>query len=179
MEKSMDEILNKAFESAKQHELESGGCPQTSLTGIFEALGIENDDVFRAATGLADGVGLTGDGHCGALSGGVLAISYLFGRKKEDFGDMMAQLKACILSKKLHDQFVEKYGTCRCADIQTKLVGRFFDLYDPDEMEAAREAGMGEKCSTLIGEVARMATKIILEEKEREALEEKEGKPQT
>lgn len=166
---SADEILNSAFESAKQHELKSGGCPQCTLSGIFEALGIENDDVFRAATGLADGVGLTGDGHCGALSGGTMAISYLFGRKKEDFGNMMKQLRACMLSKKLHDQFIEKYCTCRCADIQTNLVGRFFNLYEPAEMEAALKAGMPDKCSTLVGEVARMATKIILEEREREA----------
>ena len=83
MEKSKGEILDKALQRAKQHEMESGGCPQCTLAGIFEALDIENDDVFRAATGLADGVGLTGDGHCGALSGGTMAISYLFGRKKE------------------------------------------------------------------------------------------------
>jgi C_GCAxxG_C_C family probable redox protein len=178
MERSVDEILNRAFESAKQHELKSGGCPQCTIAGIFEALGIENDDVFRAATGFADGVGLTGDGHCGALSGGTIAISYLFGRKKEDFGNIMKQLRACILSKKLHDQFVEKYGTCRCADIQTKLVGRFFNLYEPTEMEAALKAGMPDKCSTLIGEIAKMTTKIILEERERESLKEKEGKSQ-
>jgi C_GCAxxG_C_C family probable redox protein len=178
MERSVDEILNRAFESAKQHELKSGGCPQCTIAGIFEALGIENDDVFRAATGFADGVGLTGDGHCGALSGGTMAISYLFGREKEDFGNIMKQLRACILSKKLHDQFVEKYGTCRCADIQTKLVGRFFNLYEPTEMEAALKAGMPDKCSTLIGEIAKMTTKIILEERERESLKEKEGKSQ-
>jgi C_GCAxxG_C_C family probable redox protein len=178
MERSVDEILNRAFESAKQHELKSGGCPQCTIAGIFEALGIENDDVFRAATGFADGVGLTGDGHCGALSGGTIAISYLFGRKKEDFGNMMKQLRACILSKKLHDQFVEKYGTCRCADIQTKLVGRFFNLYEPTEMEAALKAGMPDKCSTLIGEIAKMTTKIILEEREREVQKERERKAQ-
>lgn len=163
----MDEILDKAFSSAKQHELESGNCAQTSLAGIFEALGIENEDVFMAATGLADGVGLTGDGHCGALSGGTMAISYLFGRKKEDFGKVREALRAYILSKKLHDQFIEKYGTCRCADIQTKLAGRFFNLYDPDELKAAGEADLGDICSTLVGEVARMATRIILEERER------------
>jgi C_GCAxxG_C_C family probable redox protein len=178
MERSVDEILNRAFESAKQHELKSGGCPQCTIAGIFEALGIENDDVFRAATGFADGVGLTGDGHCGALSGGTIAISYLFGRKKEDFGNIMKQLRACILSKKLHDQFVEKYGTCRCADIQTKLVGRFFNLYEPTEMKAALKAGMPDKCSTLIGEIAKMTTKIILEERERESLKERKGKSQ-
>jgi C_GCAxxG_C_C family probable redox protein len=166
-----ENVLNKAFESGKRHEMKSSGCPQCTIAGIFEALGIENDDVFKAATGLADGVGLTGDGHCGALSGGVMAISYLFGREGKDSGDMMKQVPALIMSKKLHDQLVEKYGTCRCADIQTKFVGRFFNLYDPKEMEAAYKAGMVDKCSTLVGEVARMAAKIILEK--RESLKEK------
>ena len=179
MEKTMDEILDKAFKNGKQHEMESGNCSQCTIAGVFEALDIQNDDVFRSATGLADGVGLTGDGHCGALSGGAKAISYLFGRKKEDFPKMLKQIKACLLSKKLHDQFIEKYGTCRCTDLQTKLVGRFFNMYDPAEMEAAMKAGMPDKCSTLVGEVARMTTKIILEEREREALKQKEGKSQT
>jgi len=49
-------------------------------------------------------------------------------------------------------------------------------MYDPAEMEAAMKAGMMDKCSTLVGEVARMTTKIILEEREREALKQKEGK---
>ena len=168
-----ENVLNRAFERGKWHEMRSTGCPQSTVAGIFEALEIKNDDVFKAATGFADGVGLTGDGHCGALSGGVLAISYLFGRESKDFDDMMKQVPALIMSKKLHDRFVEKYGTCRCADIQTKFVGRFFNLYDPQEMEAARKAGMVEKCSTLVGEVARMATRIILER--RESLREKAG----
>jgi len=127
----MEEILNKAFESGKRHEMRSGGCPKRTIAAVFEALGIKNDEVFRTATGFADGVGLTGDGHCGALSGGVMAISYLFGRKKEDFGDIMKLLNACILSKKLHDQFVDKYGTCRCTDIQTKFFGRFLKSLQP------------------------------------------------
>jgi len=168
MEKSRDEILDMAFHKAKQHELRSGGCAQCTIAGIFEALGVEDEGVFMAATGLADGVGLTGDGHCGALSGGAMVISYFFGRSTEDFGDMMKQLHACILSKKLHDRFVEKYGTCRCANIQEKTLGRFYNLYDPEEMKAAFKAGLPKKCSTLVGETARMATQIILDERERQ-----------
>ncbi|MCK9273855.1 MAG: C-GCAxxG-C-C family protein [Syntrophales bacterium] len=166
MEKE-EAVLQKAFDRAKAHELASGGCPQCTLAGIFEALGVEDTTVFKAATGLADGVGLTGDGHCGALSGGTLAIGYFFGRSMEEFDNITKQLKACMLSKKLHDAFVEKYGTCRCEDIQKKMVGRFFNLYDPKEMEAAFKAGMPEKCSTLVGETARMATQIILDEQKR------------
>ncbi|HDP81317.1 MAG TPA: C_GCAxxG_C_C family protein [Spirochaetes bacterium] len=160
------EIPQKAFDAAKAYEQRNGGCPQCALAGIFDALGMEEDAVFKAAAGLADGIGLTGNGHCGALSGGVLAIGCLYGRERKDFGDIMKLLKANILSKKLHDRFVEKYGSCRCADIQHSFFGRFFNLYDPEEMKAALEAGMLETCSTVVGETARMAVEIILEERD-------------
>jgi C_GCAxxG_C_C family probable redox protein len=169
MTKSKDEILEVAFDKAKQYEMKSGGCSQCTLSGIFDALGVQNDDLFKAATGLADGVGLTGDGHCGALSGGVLAIGYFFGRNKEEFSDMMKLVKANLLSKRLHDRFVKKYGTCRCADLQTSFFGRFYNLYDPEEMKAATKAGLLETCSTLVGEVARMTTEIILQAQEKDA----------
>lgn len=163
------EISELAFSKAKAYEMRSGGCSQCALSGVFDALGVENDDIFKAATGLADGVGLTGDGHCGALSGGVLAIGYFFGRKKEDFGEMVKLVKGNLLSKKLHDRFVAKYGTCRCVDLQHSFFGRFYNLYDPEEMKAALKAGMLDTCSTLVGEVARMTTEIILEAQAKEA----------
>ena len=169
MKEERHEMMETAFAKAKNYEMKSGGCSQCTLAGIFDALGVQNDDIFKAATGLADGVGLTGDGHCGALSGGVLAIGYLFGRTKEDFGDMMKLVKANLLSKKLHDRFVKKYGTCRCADLQNSFFGRFYNLYDPDEMKAAMEVGMLDTCSTLVGEVAKMTTEIILEAREKDA----------
>jgi C_GCAxxG_C_C family probable redox protein len=164
------EIADKAFAVAKAFELRSGGCAQSAVAGIFEALGVKDEGIFKAATGMADGVGLTGDGHCGSISGGVMAIGYFFGRSTEDSGNIMKQIRACRLAKKLHDEFVEKYGTCRCADLQNKLVGRFYNLYDPQDMEAAMAANMPETCSTLVGEAARMAVRIILEEKERKAV---------
>jgi len=168
-------LMDKAFAAARAFELRSGGCAQSTVAGIFEVLGVEDEGVFRAATGMSDGVGLTGDGHCGAISGGTMAIGYFFGRSTEDAGKVMKQVRACRLAKKLHDEFVEKYGTCRCADLQNKLTGRFFNLYDPEEMKAATAAGMPEKCANLAGETARMAVRIILEEKEREAAKKKQA----
>ena len=161
-----EEILEKVYATAKAYELTNGNCAQCTIAAIFEVLGVEDEGVFRAATGLADGVGLTGDGHCGALSGGTMAISYFFGRDKKNFARFGKQMKAFVLAKKLHDEFVEKFSTCRCADIQKKQFGRFFNLYDPEEMKAAFKAGLPEKCSTLVGETARMATIIILDEQE-------------
>ena len=113
-----------------------------SLAAIFEVLGVDDENVVRAATGFADGVGLTGDGHCGALSGGTMAISYFFGRKKEDLGKVGRQLKALLLAKKFHEQFISEFSTCRCHDIQVKQFGRFFNLYDMEDMKAAMAAGL-------------------------------------
>ena len=163
MERSRQELLDRAFECGKKYEMRNGGCPQCTLAAVFEVLAVKDDAVFKAATGLADGVGLTGDGHCGALSGGALAIGYLFGRDKQDFGDMMKLVPANLLARELRNRFVEKYGTVRCADIQTRQMGRFYNLYDPIELEAALQDGMLDTCSTLVGEVARMTVDIILE----------------
>ena len=168
MEKSRDVILEKAFESALNYERKCTGCAQTTIAGIFEALGIENDDVFRSASGLADGLGLTGDGSCGALVGGAMVIGYLFGRKKKDFSDMMKPMTSYIMSKRLHDRFVEKYGTCRCYDIQKSLMGRTFNLYDPSELKKATEYGMIDHCSKVVGTSARLATEIIIDEMDRQ-----------
>ena len=168
MKKSRDDVLEKAFDSALNYERECTGCAQTTIAGIFEALGIENDDVFRSASGLADGLGLTGDGSCGALVGGAMVIGYLFGRKKKDFSDMMKPMTSYILTKRLHDRFVEKYGTCRCYDIQKSLMGRTFNLYDPSELKKATEYGMIDHCSKVVGTSARLATEIIIDEMDRQ-----------
>lgn len=158
-----NEILENAFKLGKKYEQTCTGCAQTAVAAIFEALGIWNEDVFKAASGLADGLGLTGDGSCGALVGGSMVIGYLFGREKKDFAKVMKPMKSYGLVKELHDQHIQEYGSCRCYDVQEKGMGRTYNLWDPKEMKEAFSSGMLEHCSTLVGNVARMATKIILE----------------
>lgn len=164
-----EEIASKASKLAEEFEKKCTGCAQTTIAGIFEALGIKNDDVFKAASGLADGLGLTGNGTCGALMGGAMAISYLFGRERKDFEDMLKPMKSYLLARKLHDQFVEKYGTCRCSELQKSLMGRTFNLLDRKEFNEAIEFGMVNYCSKVVGTAAGMATIIILDEWEKEA----------
>ena len=161
-----EEMLEEVYKRAKAYELRGGNCSQCSLSAIFEVLGVEDENVVRSATGFADGVGLSGDGHCGALSGGTMAISYFFGRKKEDLGRMGKQIRALLLSKKFQEQFFAEFSACRCHDLQVNQFGRFFNLYNMEDMKAAVCAGMPENCSTLVGKAARMALKIILDEQE-------------
>ena len=64
----------KARELGQQYEKTCTGCAQTTLAAVMDALDTQSEDAFRAASGLADGVGLSGDGSCGALTGGAMAI---------------------------------------------------------------------------------------------------------
>ena len=169
MEKSGQDIKDQAFALAKKYELENGNCAQCVFAAVTELLGMENGEVFRAATGFADGIGLTGDGHCGALSGAVMAISHVFGRKKEEFHRRGKMMKALLLSRRLENKFMDEYGVCRCHELQTKFFGRFFNLMEPSELEAAMKAGVLERCSSLTGEVASLAVELILGQQEKDA----------
>jgi C_GCAxxG_C_C family probable redox protein len=163
MEIRRDEIFSKAYELGKKYEKKCTGCAQTAIVAIFESLNIWNEDVFRAASGLADGLGLTGDGSCGALVGASMVIGYIYGRGKEDFSDMYKPMKSYGLVKKLHDDYIEKFGSCRCHDVQHNLMGRTYNLWNPEELKEACNSGMVNHCSDLVGKVAQMATKIILD----------------
>jgi len=167
MDESKKEIVEKAYALAEKYEQKCTGCAQTTIAGIFAALGIRNDDVFKSASGLADGLGLSGNGTCGALVGGAMVISYLFGREWKDFEDMFKPMKSYLLAKKLHDRFMEKYGTCRCYDLQESLMGRTFNLMDKEVVQEAIAFGMFKYCSKVAGTVAKLATEIILEEQEK------------
>ncbi|MBW2063279.1 MAG: C_GCAxxG_C_C family protein [Deltaproteobacteria bacterium] len=168
MAQSKEELADQAFTFGEKYEKECTGCAQTTMAAIFDTLSINNDDVFKAASGLADGLGLSGDGSCGALVGASMVIGYLFGRERKDFSDMMKPMRSYLLVKKLHDEFVEKYGTCRCYDLQKSLMGRTFNLLDPDELQEAMKFGMMDHCSKVVGTSAKMATQIILEEQEKD-----------
>ncbi len=165
MKKTKEQIINEAFELGKKYESECTGCAQCTIAAVFEALGIWNDDVFKAASGLADGLGLTGDGTCGAFTGGAMAISHLFGRKHGDFKDIFKPFKSYELVKKLHSQYIEQYGSCRCHDVQKSLMGRTFNLWDMNDMaEAFSPGGLPDHCPNVVGTIAKFTTEIILDE---------------
>ena len=93
-----------------------------------------------------------------------MAIGYLFERERKDFQDYLKPMKSYEMVKKLHDRFVERFGACRCMDVQKGLVGRSFNLWDPRELEEAEKFGMLDYCSTVVGTAAKIAAEIILAE---------------
>ena len=137
---------------------------------VQEVLGLDDfsEGVYKASTALSGGQGNTLDGHCGALSGGTMAISLIHGRDFAGQEDPEAYLnrmwKSFALARKLHDRFMEEYGTVICKEIQTKLMGRTFDTWDVREQQAILDAGM--KCRDVVANAAKWTVEIILDEEE-------------
>jgi len=163
--KNWEAIAERAGDLAMEYEKTCTGCAQSVVAGLLDALEIQSPDVFRAASGLADGIGLTGDGSCGALTGCAMVIGLVVGRERQDHRDMMKPMQSYLLCKELHDDFVREYGSCRCHDIQRKLMGRTFDLLDPRQFEEAMTEGMLGHCAGVCSAAARSAAALILREK--------------
>lgn len=167
-EKERDELVEEARRLASDYEKRCTGCAQSVVAGLVDALGIEDagEGVFRAASGLADGIGLTRDGSCGALTGGCMVIGLLFGRERKDHQDMMKPMKSYLMCKELLEDFLERYGSSRCNDIQMKLMGRTYDMYDPEQLKEAFSSDMIKHCSGVVGNAAAKAAELILAQQE-------------
>jgi len=163
-QKNWEEIAERAGELATQYEKTCTGCAQSVSAGLLDALEIDSPDVFKAASGLADGIGLTGDGSCGALTGCAMVIGLVVGRERKDHRDMLKPMQSYLLCKELHDEFVSEYGSSRCHDIQRKIMGRTFDLLDPKQFEEAMKGGMLEHCAGVCGRAARSTVALLARE---------------
>jgi C_GCAxxG_C_C family probable redox protein len=161
------EVLDAVFERARDNERRCTGCAQSTVAALLDTLDIKADEVFRAASGLADGIGLTTDGSCGALTGGVMVLGLVHGRTREEFSDPFAAMKSYQLAGELHQDFITRYGSCRCREIQQRLIGRSFNLLDPKQLAEAMEVGMLDHCSQVVGNSARKAMELILREREK------------
>jgi len=177
MEVSMDKekMMQIAFENGSKCEQDYRGCNQCTIAAIQDALGIRNDCVYKAGSGLAGGLGECTDGVCGGSSGGAMMISLIFGRSRKEEGSEKGRADKHIsfhLTAALHDKFVDKYGSIMCASVQKKILGRSFDLRSNEEKELFREAGAHDidKCCGAVGDGARWTVEIILDEMEKRGL---------
>jgi C_GCAxxG_C_C family probable redox protein len=162
--KSREELLQKVYDLAYKYEAERGSCPQCVTSAIMETLGIGNPDIVKAADGLAGGTALSSEGTCGALVGGLMAISAVVGRTYKDFSVGERRRRVFMYAKRLYEKFVEEYGSIICKDVHMKIFGRTFNLMDKDDYAEFEKMGAHvDKCPLVSGKVARWTAEIILD----------------
>ena len=108
--------------------------------------------VPRIATGFGGGMARSGD-ICGALIGGVMAISLAMGRDRPE-----ESRDACYNAvDRFYNEFAKTFGSCKCRDL-TKV-----DLKTSTGIEAYRSRIHSERCVPIVAWVARRAHEIIRE----------------
>jgi C_GCAxxG_C_C family probable redox protein len=167
MDESQKEVLlQKAYDMGSECARKYKGCSQCVVAAVQDLLGIREDAVFKAATALAGGIGLSGIGPCGGLSGGVLILSQLIGRERSNIEDPEnVRSRSYDLAQKLIEAYLDEFGAIACRDVQIKKFGRPYYLRDPQEKQKFQDAGgHSDKCPDVVGKAAQMTVKIILDE---------------
>lgn len=157
--KDKQTLAEEAYRKAWQYELDYGCCPQCVLAAVQETAGFVDDATIKASHGLAGGGGLTGRGTCGALAGGLMALSAKQGRDRHklDKGHFIFNFK---MGQELVNRFQREFGGVTCEALQRTFTGRVCDIWNEEEYKAFKEA-RGEKCQHVAGTVAKWSVEML------------------
>lgn len=92
-------------------------CAEAVATAVLDAIGEEPSEAAAHATAFGGGFGRTFQEACGALSGALIAIGHLYGRR--ELGgewDLPADLGA-----KIRQHFLDDFGVTNCATLRTRF----------------------------------------------------------
>ena len=158
IEKKCD-LGEQAYEKAFKYELDYGCCPQCVLATVQETVGIVDDQTIKASHGLSGGGGLVGEGVCGALTGGILALSAKYGRERDKLGSGR-HINNFKKTKELTERFREEFGGVTCKQLQQQFTGRTYDMWDAGEYKAFDEA-RGDKCANATATVTKWIVEMM------------------
>lgn len=149
----------QAYDKALKYELDYGCCPQCVLATVQETVGIIDDQTVKASHALSGGGGLLGEGVCGALTGGLMALSAKYGRDRDklDKGRYINNLKK---AKELTERFRQEFGGVTCRQLQQQFTGRTYDMWNADEYKAF-DAARGTKCANATGTVTKWVIEML------------------
>ncbi len=109
------EICEETSQRAENYYRQDYNCAQAVALSCVELLGGKTDGIKRLAVGFAHGMGA--GCTCGALTGGVMAISIMLAGPETKGFDKEIQ-KAAV---ELHRRFVNEFGQACCRGLRKKL----------------------------------------------------------
>jgi C_GCAxxG_C_C family probable redox protein len=125
-------------------------CAESVLMAVAEDLGVQSDLIPKIATGFCGGMART-CGMCGALSGAIMGIGLLTGRKSErESVEANYQLVRELLAA-----FSREFGSTNCRE----LAG--CDLGTDEGQQFFKENKVRERCARYVEEAARIAAGML------------------
>jgi C_GCAxxG_C_C family probable redox protein len=100
-----------------------------------------------------------GQGACGALTGGLMALSAKRGRDRDklDKGRFIGNFQK---GKELVERFRAEFGGVTCEELQQQFTGRTYDMWKAEEYKAFSDA-RGEKCALATAKVTKWVVEML------------------
>jgi C_GCAxxG_C_C family probable redox protein len=115
MNKADQDMLEEVRKRAEDYFKQDYNCAQAVALSNLELLGGQTSGIMQLAAGF--GHGMSAGCTCGALAGGVMAISTLLaGPETKGFDSKIMEAAA-----QLHREFVNEFGTACCRGLRKKL----------------------------------------------------------
>ena len=159
------EMIDKAVEIAKQTQIRNDLCSRSALYGLKSVFDFIPDSLVKASASLAGGCG-SASGSCGAYCSCLLAVGLKFNSTMdEEAADPNAfRTKTVAAFNDYRERFRAAMGTTLCPEIQKRLFGRSYKLYEPAEVEEYLSLpGHAEKCAEVVGIATQLAAEMLLE----------------
>lgn len=118
-------------------------CAESVAVAVLETLGENPAEATAHATAFGGGVGETYEEACGALSGALIAIGHLYGRRNPG-GDWALPAE---LGAEIREHFIEDHQSTRCLSLRQRF---------------GEENQMAE-CRKIVATVANRLTALVLE----------------
>lgn len=92
-------------------------CAEALVAAILETMGEQNEELVPCATAFGGGFGETFTESCGVVSGSLLMIGHLYGRRKR--GDSWKD--AAQMGREALEKFVALHGTANCGKLRDRF----------------------------------------------------------
>lgn len=160
-----EKILKAVYQRGYELEQRYYGCAQCVVASIQDHFPV-NESLFKAATSFSGGIGSSIEGPCGALTGGVMILSYFFGRSRDQYSDISLLRRPGPLVRAYWNKFHENYGGDTCRQVQVHLFGRAYHFLDSEEyQEYEAYGGHKDKCPEVVGRAGLWLAEILLDHK--------------
>ncbi|RPJ05080.1 MAG: C_GCAxxG_C_C family protein [Spirochaetaceae bacterium] len=129
-------------------------CAQSVLFAFADKTGVDENTLLKIATGLGAGMGRKQE-VCGAVTGGILALSMLYGRGESEGSN--ATESTYIKTREFMEKFSEKHGSVLCSKLLDGCV-----LGSPEGQARFKACDMKNKiCVPCVRDAAEIVAKII------------------
>ncbi|MBR2991319.1 MAG: C_GCAxxG_C_C family protein [Solobacterium sp.] len=155
------ELRERIYRLGMENEAKYGGCAQCVLLTLKQTALDIPPEVIQSATALMAG-GIRSGNSCGAFSGALMAISCVLGRTADDMDNKQAVADTAVPARMLYERFMEEYGSVLCRDIQYRIMGKSYRMYDPEDMKRfLADGGHDDKCTQVVAKACIWVVEIL------------------